>query len=398
MTHQAIQVFVVEDDEFFGKLLINKLQKREQYEIHWFRSGQEFNERQLPMAEIICLDYFLPETNGVELLKRIKEESPETSVIVMSAQEELSVVVDAYNNKADYYVIKDENAVVQVDNNVASLAERVELRREIELLRSQVLDRSRYQNIIGESEPVRKVINLIEKVQNSDILTLITGESGTGKEVVANTIHLNSQRKRKPFVAVNVAAIPDDLVESELFGHEKGAFTGANNRRIGKFEEAHGGTIFLDEIGEIDLNLQTKLLRVLQEKKVIRLGSNKEIELDLRVIAATNKRLHEQVKAGKFREDLYYRLQGFLIHLPPLRERGNDVIILARYFLDKVCQQNKLPAMSFTKDALEKLMLHTWPGNVRELQLLVERAALISEADKIRPEDLLFSPSILNAS
>ena len=191
-----------------------------------------------------------------------------------------------------------------------------------------------------------QVIRLIKKIENSKILTLITGDSGTGKEVVAKAIHYSSNRKKKPFVAVNVAAIPDELIESELFGHEKGAFTGAVSSRKGKFEVAEGGTIFLDEIGEMDINVQTKLLRVLQESQISRLGSNKVIDLNVRVIAATNKNLGEQVKLGKFREDLYYRIQGFLIHLPPLKDRGNDVLILAKYFLNEYCKENREPQKS----------------------------------------------------
>jgi transcriptional regulator with GAF, ATPase, and Fis domain len=258
-------------------------------------------------------------------------------------------------------------------------------------LREQIIDRNKYQNIIGESKPVLNTLKLIQKVENSSLITLITGESGTGKEVVAHTIHYNSPRKRKPFVAVNVAAIPVDLIESELFGHEKGAFTGAANKRIGKFEEAHEGTIFLDEIGEMAIDLQTKLLRVLQDSKITRLGGNKEITLDIRIIAATNKNLMDRVKEGKFREDLYYRLQGFLIHLPPLRERGNDIVILAKHFSEQFCKSNRMATKLFSPHAIEGLLNHNWPGNVRELRSMVERAVLLSESQKIEQEDLIFA-------
>lgn len=226
------------------------------------------------------------------------------------------------------------------------------------------------------------------------MLALITGESGTGKELVSAAVHYNSPRARKPYVLVNMAAIPEDLMESELFGHEKGAFTGADGKRIGKFEEANGGTIFLDEIGEMDFNLQTKLLRVLQESKVTRLGSNKEIQLDVRVIAATNKNLANRVKEGKMREDLYYRLQGFLIHLPPLRERGDDVILLAKYFLKEFCNKNNVGQKSFSTDGIKAMIQHPWPGNVRELKALVERAAIISDNQEITSDDMIFSQEI----
>ncbi|MFM9051713.1 MAG: sigma-54 interaction domain-containing protein, partial [Bacteroidota bacterium] len=222
------------------------------------------------------------------------------------------------------------------------------------------------------------------------IMVLVTGQSGTGKELVAKAIHYNSPRARKPFVTVNMGAIPSDLIESELFGHEKGAFTDARERRIGKFEEANGGTIFLDEIGEMDLHLQTKLLRVLQEKEVTRIGSNKTIRLDFRVVAATNKNLANEVRAGKFREDLYYRLQGFLIHLPPLYERGDDVILLCKKFLTEFCNENRMSPISISREATRKLMEYKWPGNVRELKAVIERAAIMSENNEILVDDLIF--------
>ena len=221
-------------------------------------------------------------------------------------------------------------------------------------------------------------------------MVLVTGQSGTGKELVARAIHYNSQRARKPFVTVNMGAIPEDLIESELFGHEKGAFTDARDRRIGKFEEANEGTIFLDEIGEMDLMMQTKLLRVLQEKEVTRIGSNKSIKLDVRVIAATNKNLVQEVKEGRFREDLFYRLQGFLIHLPTLLERGDDVVLLSKNFLSDFCKENRMPNIQLSKEATKFLMDYGWPGNVRELKAVIERAAIMSENNTILPEDLVF--------
>jgi transcriptional regulator with GAF, ATPase, and Fis domain len=254
-----------------------------------------------------------------------------------------------------------------------------------------VIHRDKYLAIIGESPEILKVLKLIQKVENSELLTLITGESGTGKELVAQAIHNNSHRSKKPFIAVNVSAIPADLVESELFGHEKGAFTGADSRRIGKFEEADGGTLFLDEIGDMDLTLQTKLLRVLQERKITRLGSNKEIPINIRVLLATNRNLGKMVKEGQFREDLYYRVQGFLIHLPPLRERGNDMIILSNYFISEFCAANKLPKKTISKDAFKKLMMHLWPGNIRELKAVIERGILISDTHEITEDDVMFS-------
>jgi transcriptional regulator with GAF, ATPase, and Fis domain len=218
---------------------------------------------------------------------------------------------------------------------------------------------------------------------------IITGETGTGKELVAKAIHYNSKRKDKSFVTVNVAAIPSELIESELFGHEKGAFTGASYRRIGRFEEADGGTLFLDEIGEMELNLQAKILRVLQEKEIIRIGSNRPVKTDCRIVVATNKNLKEAVKKGNFREDLYYRLLGLPIELPPLRDRGNDILILARYFIGKFCDENNIPQKKLSVQSQKRLLSYTFPGNVRELKSLIELAVTLSEKDEIEPADLV---------
>lgn len=389
-----IKVFIVEDDTMFGELMKMKLEENHLLDVMLFTSGEEMFREFHTQPDIVILDYFLPYKNGVQIIRELKDLSDEVSVILLSGQKNIEVVVEAYNLGAKNYIIKNENALVELDNCVKNLYDSISLKKEIESLKSQIIDRNKYSNIVGKSEVIQQVFGLMQKIENSDVLTLITGESGTGKEVVARTVHYNSQRGRKPFVAINVAAIPDDLIESELFGYEKGAFTGASGRRIGKFEQANHGTIFLDEIGEIDLTVQKKLLRVLQEKKVSRLGSNKEIDLNVRVIAATNQSLGRLVKEKKFREDLYYRLQGFLIHLPPLRERGNDIIVLAKHFLKEFCESNNVGKKSFSSVTLMELMKYSWPGNIRELKSVVERASLISEGEKIIPEDLIYSEAI----
>lgn len=388
------KIFVVEDDNIFGRVIQKTLEKDDNNDVQVFTSGEEFFNNLHQNPDIVSIDYNLPGMNGLDILKRVKEFNQDISTIILSGQEKVEVVVEAYSHGANNYIIKNENAIVELTNVVKNLSQNVSLRKEVEELREQIIDRNKYNTVVGESRQILKVLKMIQKVEKSNILVLVTGESGTGKEVIANTIHYNSPRKRKPFVAVNVAAIPADLIESELFGHEKGAFTGATGRRIGKFEEANGGTIFLDEIGEMELGLQTKLLRVLQESTVTRLGSNKEISLDVRVLAATNKNLGQRVKQGLFREDLYYRLQGFLISLPPLRDRGNDVVILARHFLERFCKQNRMQQKSFSKQSLKAMLAHPWPGNVRELKALVERAALISENEVIDEDDLIFSDAI----
>ncbi|MEO1586518.1 MAG: sigma-54 dependent transcriptional regulator, partial [Bacteroidota bacterium] len=230
-----------------------------------------------------------------------------------------------------------------------------------------------------------------EKAIKTNITVTVTGETGTGKELVAKAIHFNSKRKDQPFIPVNMAAIPSELIESELFGHEKGAFTGANQRRIGKFEEAHKGTLFLDEIGEMDITFQAKLLRALQEREVVRIGSNKSVKIDVRIIVATNRNLLEEVKAGNFREDLYYRLFGLPIELPPLRERGNDIILLSKFFLERFCKENDLPFLTLGKAAREKLIAYPYPGNIRELKSIIELAAVMADGDEIEADSITFS-------
>ncbi len=388
------RIYVIDDDPVFGRIIQKKLEENTNYDVTVFQSGEDFFEHLKEDPDIVTLDYNLPGLSGTEILQRIKTYNPEIGTIVISGQQSAEVVVEAYKIGANNYIIKNDNTLLELVNSVRNLSRNSDLKKELEQLKSRVVEREKYVEIIGESPAILQVLRLIQKVENNNILVMITGESGTGKEITAETIHYNSPRKRKSFVPVNVAAIPNDLIESELFGHEKGAFTGAIGRRIGKFEEANGGSILLDEIGEMELDMQTKLLRVLQEGKISRLGSNKEIKLDVRVIAATNKHLGTLVKEGKFREDLYYRLQGFLINLPPLRERGNDVMLLAKAFLDRFVKSNKLKGLSFSKDSIRELLNHSWPGNIRELKSVVERAALICDTEQIEASDLIFSEDI----
>ncbi|MEL6192920.1 MAG: sigma-54 dependent transcriptional regulator, partial [Bacteroidota bacterium] len=279
-------------------------------------------------------------------------------------------------------------------NVVNNIRKNRSLRKELNTLRQEVAQKYDFStSIIGQSQPIKKVFSLIEKAINNNITVTITGETGTGKELVAKAIHFNSKRKSNPFVPVNMAAIPKDLIESELFGHEKGAFTGANNRRIGKFEEANKGTLFLDEIGEMDITFQAKLLRALQEKEIIRIGSNKIVKTDCRIIVATNRNLIDEVKKGNFREDLYYRLFGLPVELPPLRERGKDIILLAKYFIESFCKDNELPNFTLTPAAQKKLLAYSYPGNIRELKSIVELAAVMTNEDDIDEDVITFSTS-----
>ena len=385
------RIFLVDDDEMYGYIIKTSLEENENYDVRHFLTGEEAIQNINEDPDVVIIDYSMPGMSGLDVLKKIKEFDQDIGTIILSGQEKVEVVVEAYNSGANNYLIKGENAIFELKHILKNLSNHSNLRKEVMELRDEIIDRNKYNRIIGESKPILNILKLIQKVEKTNLTTLITGDSGTGKELVAKAIHYNSPRRKKAFVPVNLAAIPVDLIESELFGHEKGAFTGATSKRIGKFEEANGGTIFLDEIGEMALDLQAKLLRVLEDSRISRLGSNKEIKLDIRVLSATNKNLSEQVKENKFREDLMYRLQGFLIHLVPLKDRENDVILLANRFLNQFSDKNKLQVKSISKDAISELLRYPWPGNIRELKSVIERAALLCETEKIEVDNLIFN-------
>ena len=386
-----IKILMVDDDEMFSLVISEALKLEDNIDFKLVSSAQEFFNTMDFSPDIVIIDYNLPDKNGLEILKELKAQNKSVIPIILSGQEDINVVVDSYKNGAQRYIIKNENATIELIQNIKELGRNLAIKKELEALKENVIEQNhRYKNIIGESLAIHKVFRLVEKVENIDMPVLITGKNGTGKELIAQALHYNSNRKRKNFVAVNIAAIPEDLIESELFGHEKGAFTGANGKRIGKFEEANKGSLFLDEIGEMDMSLQTKLLRVLQEKRINRLGGNKDIELSCRVITATNKDLWKQVQEGKFREDLYFRLQGFIIDLPALKDRDNDVIILANHFVDTFCKEQKRLPKEFSSEAIKQMMDYSWPGNVRELKSMMERAVIISDTITIEADDLVF--------
>lgn len=384
------KIFIVEDDMLVSSVMKQALSKNERFDIMSYSNAEDCLNNLHMNPDIVVVDYNLPGINGLDLMKKIQAFNSQIMTIICSGQEEVEVVVNCYNQGAKEYILKNENMVVNLENAINNLSMNVTLRKEVEFLKDQIIDRNKYSNIIGNSNAVLRMLRLIQKVEKNNMTVLVTGQSGTGKELVAKALHFNSLRARKPFVIVNMGAIPTELVESELFGHEKGAFTDARERRIGKFEEADGGTIFLDEIGEMDLGLQSKLLRVLQEKEVTRIGSNKIMKLDFRLIAATNRNMAQEVKEGRFREDLFYRLQGFLIHLPPLKERGDDIILLAKFFLNDFCNQNKMTHTTISKDACKFMLEYEWPGNIRELKAVIERAALMAENHTITVDDLTF--------
>jgi len=390
MTDKPFKIFVVEDNEWYNRLLVHNLSLNPDYEIESFDSGKECLNNLHKKPDVITLDYRLPDMQGLEVLKRIKAENEEIQVILISEQNEIEVVVDLLKYGAYDYIVKSNDIRERLLNTVQNIRKGVNLRQEIVSLRSEIKKKYSYQNtIIGNSTATKKIYELIEKATRTNISVTVTGETGTGKELVAKAIHYNSPRASKPFVAVNMAAIPGELAESELFGHEKGAFTGANYRRIGKFEEANGGTLFLDEIAEMDISLQAKLLRALQEKEIVRVGSNKPLKTDCRIIVATNRNFQEEVMKGTFRQDLYYRLFGLPINLPPLRERGNDIIVLAKHFIREFCSENNLSVKSLSKAAVDKLLSYSFPGNIRELKSVAELAVTLSDHDEIDGENII---------
>ena len=389
---EAYSIFIVEDDPWYGEILSYHLGLNPDYKVTRFENGKDCIAKMHLKPDLVTIDFSLPDMQGDELYKKIKEIHPQVPVIVISSQEDVYVAVNLLKMGVNDYLIKDEATKDLLWNSVIRIRETQSLKKEVEFLRGELGQKFSFQKtIIGQSDSLKKVFKMMEKAIKTNINVSITGETGTGKEVVAKAIHYNSDRKKKNFVAVNMAAIPRELIESELFGHEKGAFTGAIARNPGKFEEANGGTIFLDEIAELDLSLQSKLLRVLQEREVIRVGGNEKVKLDVRVIVATHKNLAEEVNKGNFREDLYYRIMGLPIELPPLRDRGDDVLILAKNFVDEFVKENKLNVIQFTQEAKDKLLHYNYPGNVRELKAMIDLAAVLCEDNKITADDITYT-------
>ncbi len=392
------KIFVIEDDEFYRELVGFTLEDNPDYEVFKYGTAKEaLNALPKHQPFAVTLDYRLPDMSGEEVFKQIKAFDAEIDVVIISEQDDISTAVNLVRMGAYDYIAKTNDIRDRLLTTIQNIRRNVTLKSRINTLQQEVEQRYDFEkSIIGQSPAIKKVFSLIEKSIKTNITVTVTGETGTGKELVAKAIHFNSKRASFPFIPVNMAAIPSELIEAELFGHEKGAFTGANMRRIGKFEEAHNGTIFLDEIGEMDISFQAKLLRTLQEKEVVRIGSNKPVKVDCRIIVATNRNLLDEVKKGNFREDLYYRLFGLPIELPPLRDRGKDVLILARFFLDHFSKENDLPHFSLSPEAQKKLLAYPYPGNIRELKSIVELAAVLTSSQEITEDGISFStPDVL---
>lgn len=389
------RIFIIEDDVWYSELLQYQLGLNPDYEIFRFTTGKEALDALHLNPNLVTLDFSLPDYDGETMLKKIKEVNKHIEIIIISGQEDVGTAVNLLKLGAYDYIIKDEETNERLWNSVLNAREKQALQLKVEELLDEVSQKHQFEQAIkGQSPALKQVFAMLEKAVKTNITVMINGETGTGKELVAKALHYNSDRRKKNFVAVNMAAIPKDLIESELFGYEKGAFTGANGRYIGKFEEANQGTLFLDEIAEMDLMLQSKLLRVLQERELQRLGGNQTIKVDFRLLVATHKDLKEEVIAGRFREDLYYRIIGIPVILPPLRERGADSIILARFFVQEFCKANKMKAKTIGEGAKKVLLSYNWPGNIRELKSVVETAAALSDSDELTENDFIFQGSL----
>ncbi|MBW1815334.1 MAG: sigma-54-dependent Fis family transcriptional regulator [Deltaproteobacteria bacterium] len=384
---QNTKILIVDDEEIMRESLAGWL-SRDDHEVDTASSGEEALEKLKDRRfDILLVDIKMEGISGLEVLKQVKENDPDVAVIMITAYGSIPTAIEAIKNGAYDYLLKPfEPAELGV--LIERIIEHQAQVREHLFLKQQHKDRTRFENMIGQSKPMQEVFDLIEDIAPSDATALITGETGTGKELAAKAIHTNSPWQNGPFVVVNCGAIPEHLMESELFGHQKGAFTDAKETKKGRLELAHGGTLFLDEIGEISMRMQIDLLRVLEEHLFYRVGGTQPISVDFRVIAATNKNLEQEIKTGSFREDLYYRLNVISLKMPPLRERKEDIPLLAEQFLNRFSQETNKPIDRISREALDEMMLYEWPGNVRELENAIERAVVVGKSRDILPEYL----------
>jgi two-component system, NtrC family, response regulator HydG len=381
---------LIVDDELVVRDSLGKWFTSEGYTARPVSGGREALEViQQSEFDIALLDIKMPGMDGMELQARLREADPDLTVVIMTGYASVDTAVQSLKRGAYDYITKPVDPD-ELSHIVGKALEIRLTRREVARLREQVQATAPSNDLIGRSPAMKKVMELIEMVAPTEATVLITGESGTGKEVVARAIHNAGPRRYMPMVTIHCGALTETLLESELFGHEKGAFTGAQYRKKGKFEVADGGSVFLDEISDISLKTQTDLLRVLQEKEIVRVGGNQQLKVDFRAIAATNKNLETLVKSGSFRPDLYYRLHVFCIDLPPLRDRREDIPLLVNHFLNKFCMATSRPVPGISAEAMEVLLRHDWPGNVRELENAVERALVIGRSSEIKPSDFSF--------
>lgn len=380
-------IFIVDDEQSISKLLSFWVKDKWGYEVEIFPNSESMFKKMISKPDLILLDIMLPGLDGIETLRRIKQIDENLPVIMLSAQGRIDVAVDSIKYGAfDYFSkpIDQQKLELAVKNAIRNY----DLVKEIQNLKENVKKEYSFDNIISADGKMQDVFKLVSKVLDNDITVLIYGESGTGKELIARAIHYNGRRKDKPFVVVNCASIPRELLESELFGHEKGSFTGAHQRKLGKFEYAKDGTIFLDEVGELEMMLQAKLLRVIQQREFERVGGTELIKTNVRIISATNRDLKQAVEHKQFREDLFYRLNSFPISIPPIRQRRADILVLTEFFIEEFNKKLQKNIKGFTKKALKLIYEYDWPGNVREMENTIERCMIISEKDQLDVDEL----------
>lgn len=379
-------IFIVDDQPPIAKLLSFWVHDKWGYNIEVFDEGHKVFKKLHLRPDLILLDLMLPDMNGLEVLQKVKESDEHLPIIILSAQGRVEVALESLRYGAYDYFPKPID-VQRLEPAIKNAIKNYDLIRELEHIKESTKQQYSFDNIVSADGKMQDLFRLISKVLSNDITVLIYGESGTGKELVARAIHYNGKRKDQPFIVVNCASIPRELLESEFFGHEKGAFTGAHQRKLGKFEIADGGTIFLDEVAELEMPLQAKLLRVIQEREFERVGGNELIKTNVRIISATNRDLKAAVEKKEFREDLYYRLNSFPISIPPIRERRSDILVLADHFLNHFTSKLQKPLKGFSKKALTLMYEYDWPGNVREMENTIERCIIVAEGNQIEVED-----------
>ncbi len=386
MNESKGKVLIVDDEPNAVKVL-SAILSEEGYQVYDSQNVEKaINIIKNGGLDVVITDLKMPGKDGMQFFEYINERHPDVPVIFLTAYGSVESAVDAVGRGAFYYFIKPPD-YTKLKGMLARAVEQRRLKREIELLRMRLSEGDNRHRIIGNAPEMHRVLDIVKSVKDSASSVLISGETGTGKELVARELHNSAARRERPFIAVNCAAIPKDLIESEFFGYEKGAFTGAISMRKGKFEEASGGTVFLDEISELELSLQAKLLRVLQEREIERIGSNKRIEVDFRLISSTNCDLRSEIKAGKFREDLFYRINVVEIEIPPLRERKDDIPILVSEFVNEFCIREK-KALAVSEEVMEIFQRYHWPGNVRQLKNIIERAVVLARKNRITMREL----------
>ena len=389
------KIFICDDEPSIQRLLRHWVEDQWDYKVELFDNGTDLLKNMTKEPDLILLDIMLPDINGLDILKKIKSFNENLPIIMLSAQGSIEVALESIRLGAFDYFPKpiDSNRLEPAIKNAIT---NYDLHKRITELENNIQKEYSFENIISADQKMQNVFKMVSKVLNNDITVLIHGESGTGKELIAQAIHFNGNRKNDPFVVVNCASIPRELLESELFGHEKGSFTGAHQRKIGKFELAKNGTLFLDEIGEMEMSLQAKILRVIQQKEFERVGGNEVIKTDVRILSATNRDLRKMVEEKLFREDLYYRLNSFPITIPPLRERRGDIVILINHFIVHFNKKLGLEIKGLTKPALKIMYDYDWPGNIRELENTLERCIILTDTDMIDVQNL--PPNMINSN